>query len=263
MCCNYRCSLKAAEFARAREVVTMAMESIETLRSRIAYERARDAYPEGFPALPDLPAGRYVSSEFYELERRYLWQRSWLYAGHKDQFPEIGSYRLFDGVPGMPVIVVRTERGFNAFYNTCSHRGGCLVLQNQGTLPGKRLVCGYHAWTYDLEGKLLGVSDRRDFANIDRSKRGLVKLRCETWGGWIFINAWLDAMPLADYLDELSSQMAQFDPDQLALISQYSYDVACNWKILMDAFAERASAKPRSRRSTRYCSRETSVPCQT
>lgn len=212
-------------------------ETIDSLRACIAYEKSRKGYPEGFPPLPDLPAERYVSPQFYQLELNYLWQRSWLYAGHKDQFPETGSYLAFDGVPGMPIIVVRTENGFRAFYNTCAHRGGCLVTERQGTLAG-RLVCGYHAWTYDLEGNLLGVSDRRDFANIDRSKRGLVKVRCETWGGWIFINASADAPPLHDHLDVLTSQLAQFEPDHLQLITQYRYEVACNWKILMDAFAE-------------------------
>jgi phenylpropionate dioxygenase-like ring-hydroxylating dioxygenase large terminal subunit len=214
------------------------MESIDDIRRKIAYELERPGYPEGFPQLPDLPAERYVSREFYDLENKYLWPRCWLYAGHKDQFPEVGSWLAFDGVPGMPVIVVRGERGFNAFYNTCQHRGGCLVTGKNGTCAGKRLFCGYHAWSYDLEGNLIGVPDSRDFQGLDKSKRGLVKLRCETWGGWIFINASLDAPPLLDYVEPLIPHFAQYQPDQLALISSYSYDVKCNWKILMDAFAE-------------------------
>lgn len=214
------------------------VETIDTLRGRIAYEKARDGYPEGFPAIPDLPAQRYVSPEFYQLELEHLWQKTWLYAAHKDQFPEVGSYVAFEGVPGMPIIVVRTDDGFNAFYNTCPHRGGCLVTAKQGVCPGKRLVCGYHAWTYDFEGKLLGVPDQRDFAGLDKSKRGLTRVRCESWGGWMFINADPDAQPLADYVRRLQPQLAQFDLDHLALIDRYSYDCACNWKILMDAFAE-------------------------
>lgn len=214
------------------------METIEELKDRVDYEKARQGYPEGFPQLPDLPAERYISPEFYQLELKYLWQRSWLYAGHKDQFPQVGSFLLFDGVPDMPVIVVRTEDGFNAFYNTCSHRGGCIVKERQGTCPGKRLICGYHAWTYNLDGDLLGVPDSRDFDGLDKSKRGLVKLKCESWGGWIFINAAPDAEPLQQYLGVLPAQMAQFELDNLAHITSYSYDVACNWKVLMDAFAE-------------------------
>ena len=214
------------------------VESIDTLRGRIAYEKAREGYPEGFPAIPDLPAQRYVSQEFYKLELEHLWPKTWLYAAHKDQFPQVGSYVGFEGVPGMPIIVVRTDDGFAAFYNTCKHRGGCLVTEKQGTCAGKRLVCGYHAWTYDFEGALIGVPDARDFAGLDKSTRGLTRVRCETWGAWIFINSDPDAQPLKDYVRRLEPQFAQFDLDNLALIDRYSYDCACNWKILMDAFAE-------------------------
>jgi phenylpropionate dioxygenase-like ring-hydroxylating dioxygenase large terminal subunit len=215
-----------------------AMESIERLQQRIDYELGRQNYPENFPPLPELPAERYVSQEFYELERKYLWPNSWLYAGHKDQFPVVGSYMVFDQVPGMPVVIVRDEDCYRAFYNTCSHRGGCLVIERQGVCAGKRLKCGYHAWTYDFNGKLIGIPDQADFHHIDKSKRGLTKLRCETWSGWVFINADLDAAPLTDQLGTVREQMDQFDPDRLTLINRYHYDVACNWKVLMDAFAE-------------------------
>ncbi len=213
-------------------------ETIEELREKIRYEQTRAGYPEGFPKLPDIPAARYTSPEFYELELKRLWQKSWLYAGHRDQFPTVGSYIIFDSVPHMPVVIVRTETGFNAFFNTCSHRGGCLVTERQGECAGKRLVCGYHAWTYDLNGKLIGVPDSRDFQGLDKSTRGLMRVRCETWGGWIFINVDPEANPLTDYLGTLHERMAEFDPDNLALIARYHFDVACNWKILMDAFAE-------------------------
>jgi len=215
-----------------------APETIEDLRARIRWEQQRTGYPEGFPALPDIPAGRYTSPEFHELELSRLWPKSWLYAGHRDQLPAVGSYILFDRVPRMPVVIVRTDTGFNAFYNTCSHRGGCLVTEREGHCPGKRLVCGYHAWTYDLTGRLIGVPDSRDFLDLDKPARGLVSLKCETWGGWIFVNADPDAVSLADYLGTLTTRMAEFDPDNLALIARYEFDVACNWKILMDAFAE-------------------------
>ena len=215
-----------------------AVESIEQLQQRIDYEMGRTAYPENFPALPELPAERYVSPEFYDLERKYMWTRTWLYAAHKDQFLEVGSYVVFDSVPGMPVIIVRDDTGYRAFYNTCSHRGGCLVSDRQGVLAGKRFKCGYHAWTYDITGKLIGIPDQIDFHSVDKSKRGLTALRCESWCGWIFVNGDANAMPLLEHLGTVRDQMAQFDADKLALINRYHYDCACNWKVLMDAFAE-------------------------
>jgi phenylpropionate dioxygenase-like ring-hydroxylating dioxygenase large terminal subunit len=213
-------------------------ESIEQLRRKIDYELGRQGYPENFPPLPELPAERYVSQEFYDLERKYLWTKSWLYAGHKDQFPQVGSYIVFDSVPGMPVIIVRDDDCYRAFYNTCSHRGGCLVKDRQGVCAGNRLICGYHSWTYDFSGKLVGIPDQMDFCDVDKSKRGLTTLRCETWNGWIFINGDPEAKPLLDHLGTVRDQMVQFDNDKLALINRYHYDCACNWKVLMDAFAE-------------------------
>lgn len=214
------------------------IETLDELQERIDREQSRTGYPQGFPTLPDIPAARYTSPQFFELELNRLWQRSWLYAAHADQFPQVGSYVLFDSVPRMPVVVVRTPAGFRAFFNTCSHRGGCLVTERAGVCAGRRLVCGYHAWTYDLDGNLIGVPDARDFSGLDKSKRGLVNLRCETWGGWIFVNADPDAVPLHAHLGTLTDRMAEFAPDDLALIDRYHFDVACNWKILMDAFAE-------------------------
>lgn len=214
------------------------METIERLQHRVQYEKERTGYPEGFPLLPDIPAGRYVSEAFYQLELKHLWQKSWLYAGHVSEFPQVGSYLVFDRVPGMPIVIVRTDRGFNAFYNTCSHRGGCLVTEKRGQCAGKRLICGYHSWTYDLDGNLLGVPDARDFGSLDKSRRGLFPVRCEVWGSWVFINADRDAEPLLSYVATLDRQLAQFDLANLSLITQYSFDVKCNWKILMDAFAE-------------------------
>jgi phenylpropionate dioxygenase-like ring-hydroxylating dioxygenase large terminal subunit len=213
-------------------------ETTENLKRRIAWEKARTGYPDGFPQIPDLSAERYISPEFYELEVKHLWRNTWLYAGHKDQLPETGSYLVFDSVPHMPVVIVRGEGDvFRAFYNTCSHRGGCLVTERQGSC-GKRLVCGYHAWTYDLEGNLVGVPDSRDFSGLVKSERPLLRLRCETWGGMIFVNANPDAPPLADYLGILADEFRQFDLDDVALITSYDYEVPCNWKVLMDAFAE-------------------------
>ncbi|MBI1179843.1 MAG: Rieske 2Fe-2S domain-containing protein [Alphaproteobacteria bacterium] len=222
----------------ARGTVMIDRETTENLKRRVAYEKARPGYPDGFPHIPDLSAERYISPEFYELEIERLWTNTWLYAGHKDQLPETGSYIVFDRVPRMPVFVVRGEDGtFRAFYNTCAHRGGCIVSGEEGRC-GTRLMCGYHAWTYDLEGNLVGVPDSRDFEGLVKADRGLTRLRCETWGGMIFVNANPEAPPLRDYLAILADEFRQFDLDDLALISRYHYDVPCNWKVLMDAFAE-------------------------
>jgi len=210
---------------------------IANLKRRVEYEKHRTAPPPGFPKFPDIPAGRYVSEEFYQLELQTLWRRSWLYAGHMDEFPDTGSYKLFDRVPGMPVFLVRGKDGeVRAFYNTCAHRGGCLVKEARGTCA--RLTCGYHAWTYDFEGRLVGVPDSRDFVGLDKSERSLTPLRCERWGNWLFVNADLDAPSLATHLGIVAEEFEQFEPANLRIIDSYSYEIPANWKVAVDAFIE-------------------------
>lgn len=212
-------------------------EKTENLKRRIDYELQRKAPPAGFPKFPDIPAGRYTSPEFYRLELERLWTRTWLYAGHIDELPETGSYKMFDRVPQMPVFLVRDREGeIRAFYNTCAHRGGCLVREERGKCA--RLVCGYHAWTYDFTGRLIGVPDQRDFVGLDKSQRRLTPLRCERWGPWIFVNGDLDAPPLREHLGIVAEEFEQFDPNSLHIIHSYSYEIPANWKVAVDAFIE-------------------------
>jgi choline monooxygenase len=78
--------------------------------ARMAWERDRKGPPEGFPALPKIPAARYVDSDFLDLEKREMWSKAWLYAGHVDQIPDPGNWFLTRNT-GSPVIVVRTMSG--------------------------------------------------------------------------------------------------------------------------------------------------------
>ena len=84
----------------------MNQEQIDQLKDLIDYERKRKSPPKDFPKLPDLPGKRYTDKEFFDLEKEYLWKQSWLLAGHLDEIPEVGSYKLWDKA-GQPVILVR------------------------------------------------------------------------------------------------------------------------------------------------------------
>ena len=79
-------------------------------QERSAWERDRDGPPVGFPALPDIPLGRYTDGEFFELEREHLFGKVWLYAAHDSELPETGSYKLCD-IVGSPLVLVRGDDG--------------------------------------------------------------------------------------------------------------------------------------------------------
>jgi len=94
---------------------------------QMQYEFAREGPPEGFPALPPIPTGRYVSPEFFELERKHLWKKSWLLVGREEDFDGPGSFRTVDR-SGSPLLLVRGNDGvLRGFFNTCQHRGAPVV----------------------------------------------------------------------------------------------------------------------------------------
>ena len=200
------------------------------------YERERKAPPEDFPKLPDIPGGRYVDPGFLALEQEQMWKRAWLYAGHVDQLPNPGSWFLTRN-SGAPIIVVRDLKGeIRAFYNTCQHRGAPLVKDESGEARG--FICGYHGWSYTLEGKLTAVRDMRDFTDLDFSCRSLASVRCELLGSLIFINEDPEAQPLLEHIGPMAPELEQYRMDTLRLVDSRSYDVECNVKVLLDAFLE-------------------------
>lgn len=206
------------------------------IKEGMAFEAARTEPPSGFPKLPDIPAARYVDPQFLELEKHGLWKRSWLYAGHVSQVAERGSWFLTRNT-GTPILVVRNLQGeLRAFYNTCRHRGGPLVTEDAG--QGRGFVCGYHGWSYTLDGQLKSVRDKRDFVDLDFACRSLLPVRCETLGGWIFINEDPEASALLESLGPLVSELRQFELDNLMLVHSRGYDVPCNVKLLLDVFLE-------------------------
>ena len=201
------------------------------------YERSRKGPPDEFPALPPIPAGRYNDPDFLDLEQRFLWKRSWLYACHTDELPEPGSFILWTRA-GSPIIIVRgKDRQIRAFYNTCRHRGGPLVNTESGKVKSG-FVCGYHGWTYDLEGRLKAVPDRRDFVDLELDCIGLLEVRCEQFGNWLFINEDPNAEALVDSLAPIASQLEPFELDSLRHVDSHGFDVKCNVKVMLEAFLE-------------------------
>ncbi|WP_262984776.1 aromatic ring-hydroxylating oxygenase subunit alpha [Sphingomonas daechungensis] len=104
---------------------------------------------------------------------------------------------------------------------------------------GRGFVCGYHGWSYTLDGKLVAVRDKRDFVDIDFACHSLIPVACETLGGWIFVNEDEDEpQPLREALGPVAAELDQFQPETLTLVDSRSYDVGCNVKVLLDAFLE-------------------------
>lgn len=217
----------------------MKQETADLLYERVTYENTRTGPPEDFPQLPDLPAARYTSERFYELEAAHVWPNAWLYGCHLDELPEPRSYFLWDRIPTTPVVITRDKDGeIHAFHNVCRHHGAALVdpEKPRGSVP--RLVCGYHGWTYSLDGKLVGVPDKRDFVDLDVSCRSLLPLKVDRLGNLIFINQNMDAPSLADSLSPMYSELLDFDWGNARLVESRQFHLSCNWKLGVENFLE-------------------------
>ena len=214
----------------------MTPEYIQTLRKLMEFEAARTEPPAGFPALPDIPAGRYVDPRFHQLELDHVWRKSWLLAAHIDEIPEPGSFMLWENA-AEPVVIVHAESGVvNAFFYTCSHRGAPVVTEQRG--QSRRLTCKYHGWSYDHEGELRGIRDPQDFRDFDMSCRGLKRVRCERFGNLVFVNFDPHAPTLLEWLGPIANEWEEFQFGQCRLASRAIFDLDCNWKIAMEANTE-------------------------
>jgi nitrite reductase/ring-hydroxylating ferredoxin subunit len=205
--------------------------------ARVACERARTAPPDGFPELPDIPGGRYNDGDFFALERGAMWQRTWLYAAHTDQLAEPGSFVLWRH-GSAPIVIIRGDDGeIRGFYNTCRHRGAPVVRSESGR-AGAVLVCGYHGWSYDRQGRLRAVSEPRDWHTNARDCRGLVPVRCERFANWVFVCEDPQAQSLEDFLEPVAQYLRHLPLGELRLVERREFEVRSNVKVLIENFLE-------------------------
>lgn len=143
----------------------------------------------------------YTDPDVFKLDMELIWYRDWLFFGHDCELPKPGSYVTVQ-IGEYPVVVVRDAKGtIRAFHNTCRHRGSRVCTAAKGTAA--KLVCPYHQWTYDLDGRL--VFARQMGAEFDASQFGLKPIACESVAGYLFIC-------LADEPADFAPVRAQIEP---------------------------------------------------
>jgi choline monooxygenase len=139
-------------------------------------------------------------------------------------------------VVGEPVVIVRDQQGtLRAFSNVCRHRAGPIA---QGSGCKNVLRCGYHGWTYTLDGRLIGTPDVEGVEFFDRSTMGMVPLRLEIWEQLIFVNFDQNPEPLSSYLGKIPEQARGFRFEGLQSVERRDYIIDCNWKVYVDNYLE-------------------------
>jgi phenylpropionate dioxygenase-like ring-hydroxylating dioxygenase large terminal subunit len=182
-----------------------------------------------------VPKERYTSRAFAELEMERVWTRVWQVACREEEIPSAGDFVEYP-IGDQSVLVVRGADGaITAFHNACMHRGTRLA-NGCGSLPGA-IQCRYHGWRYDLTGRLIGVPDREEFPDLPADVR-LGPVRCDTWGGFVFVNMDTDAMPLLEFLDPIPKLLGPYRLEEMRFRSFQTLVLPANWKAVLDAFNE-------------------------
>ena len=184
-----------------------------------------------------IPARFYTDPEIYGLEKEAIFYRNWWCMGHKSQLAQAGQY-LTAQIHEQSVFVVRGRDGeLRAFYNVCPHRGHEL-LDGQGR--ANLIVCPYHAWSFDLDGSLKAARNTQDMGSFKKCDFGLKPIRVEEFCGFVFVNLDPDAEPLKAQTEQLEDEIRHYCPhiEELQFAQRDVYDVACNWKVMVDNFLE-------------------------
>ncbi len=170
-------------------------------------------------------------------EKEAIFYRNWWYAGHQSQLAESGCY-LTVQVCDQNIIVIRDRKGeLNAYFNVCQHRGHELL---SGSGKVRTITCPYHAWSYGLDGELKAARNTEKMIDFDKCQFALKPVQVEVFCGLVFVNLDLDAAPLRQQAADLETEIRAFCPrvDEVVFAQRDYFDVASNWKVLVDNFLE-------------------------
>jgi len=185
-----------------------------------------------------LPAWIYHDPDFFELEKQHIFRTAWHLVCHQNDIPASGDYHTFD-ILGESVFAVRgDDRQIRSFHNVCRHRASRLLDGQKGQC-GRRITCPYHAWTYTLDGRLIGVPFKETFRGLDVAKSGLARLEQEIFMGFVFVR-FAPGLPsvremAAPYLHELEAyRLEELVPQGRVTLRPR----AVNWKNVADNYSD-------------------------
>lgn len=180
----------------------------------------------------------YVDPDWWELERKAIWLRTWVHVGHVCELPDRGSFvrREVEFANASLLIIRGKDDVIRTFHNVCTHRGSQITRD----ACGKRSTfsCPYHMWTFDTEGALLSAPDFEQF-DLDKSSVGLTPVATEVAAGLIFIN--FDPQPsesLREFLGPLADVLETLPVARAVDFTEVTYEIAANWKTNFDNFQE-------------------------
>ncbi len=191
-----------------------------------------------------LPGRSYTDPDVFDRERQAIFEGLWFCAVRAGDIPDPGQFLVVQ-IGRESVLVIRhDDGGLRAFLNVCRHRGSRLCLQESGQVR-RTLRCGYHAWAYDLAGRLVAAPNLARMPDIDRDASGLIRVELREWLGYAWVCLADEppsfAEPVMGAVTERlgdPGMIERYRLQDLALGRRITYDVAANWKLIVENFME-------------------------
>ncbi len=185
-----------------------------------------------------LPARYYTDPELFRREMEAVHFDMWLCAGRIQELATAGSYFVRQVANASVVVVRRGDGSLGAFHNVCRHRGTRLCHEEAGTFAGGRVQCQYHAWTYDLDGRLVSAPHMEKVTGFREADYPLNAVAVDTWDGHVFVNLAHAPGPLAEHLAGLDRKFAAWGMADLVRVERRTYDLRANWKLVVQNYSE-------------------------
>ena len=197
-------------------------------------DRAAEWSVEDQAAGYSLPARFFYDEEVFQREKANIFFRSWHLVAHANELKEPGSYVTHDIFEQSVLVVAGRDGQLRAFHNVCQHRGNRLVESRRGKSPS--FTCGYHAWSYALDGCLRGAPNVQGVAGFDKSEHGLKPVRVETFASFVFVNLDPRAQRIGEMAAGAEAEIRRYIPDldRLTLIEEVDVPVPANWKVIQE-----------------------------
>jgi Rieske 2Fe-2S family protein len=190
-------------------------------------------------AAKSLPQKYFVSPELFAEEQKKIFSNDWLLVGHQSQIAKAGDYFVIE-VAGESLIVIRDSKSeIRAFYNVCRHRG--TRLKEDACGHASAIQCPYHAWTYGLDGRLIGAPHMDEVPRFDKADYSLHRVNVGLWEGFIFANlvAKQDgSLSVDDWFAPLAGKFSHWNMSILQPAKRIAYDVRANWKLMFENYSE-------------------------
>ena len=182
-----------------------------------------------------LPAACYVDAAVFEAEQTAVFRTGWVGVGRSDRWKNSGDYSAME-IGGVPIVVVRDEHGtLRCYANTCMHRSA-QIMTGEGNCA--RMRCPFHAWTYALDGRLVGAPSMNKTPNFDQADHGLVEFAATEHEGFSLISFDADPVPLTEWFADFSELHSPWNLADLVTVRRREFVVNCNWKGFAEVFNE-------------------------